>query len=137
MSRTTVRSLLAFTAVAMLLVAMATGLNGQATQSGLPSVKNGEWPNYSADVKGSRYSPLDQINASNFNTLEIAWRLKTDNLGPRPEYKLEGTPLMVKGNIYTTETYEGKRLQKITYKGLGPVTKENQGPAWPARTGAR
>src|SRR5438876_5051107 len=55
-----------------------------------------------ADLKGSRYSPLDQINGSNFNKLEIAWRFKTDNLGPFPEFKLEGTPLMVKGVLYTT-----------------------------------
>ncbi len=46
--------------------------------------------------------PLDQINASNFNKLEVAWRFKTDNLGPRPEYKLEGTPLVVNGVLYTT-----------------------------------
>ena len=37
-----------------------------------------------------------------------------------------------KGNVYTTETYEGKRVQKFTYKGLGPVTKPNQGVVWPA-----
>ena len=37
------------------------------------------------------------------------------------------------GNIYTTETYEGKRLQKFVYKGLGPVTAENQGVVWPRR----
>ena len=49
------------------------------------------------DLKGTRYSPLDQINASNFNQLEVAWRFKTDHLGARPEFKLEGTPLMVKG----------------------------------------
>src|SRR5262249_58198128 len=67
-----------------------------------PSTKNGEWPHYTADIRGNRYSPLDQINASNFNKLEIAWRYKTDNLGPRPEYKLEGTPLMVNGVLYTT-----------------------------------
>ncbi|HSC29745.1 MAG TPA: hypothetical protein VLD67_20880 [Vicinamibacterales bacterium] len=35
-----------------------------------------------------------------------------------------------KGNIYTTETYEGKRLQKFVFKGIGPVP-SNQGPAWP------
>ncbi len=46
--------------------------------------------------------PLDQINASNFSKLEVAWRFKTDNLGNRPEYKLEGTPLMVNGVIYAT-----------------------------------
>src|SRR5207244_12212909 len=73
---------------------------GQST--GQPSTKNGEWPHYTADLKGSRYSPLDQINGSNFNQLEIAWRFKTDHLGPFPEYKLEGTPLMVKGVLYTT-----------------------------------
>ncbi len=37
------------------------------------------------------------------------------------------------GNIYTTETYEGRRVQKFVYKGLGPVTAENQGAAWPSR----
>jgi quinoprotein glucose dehydrogenase len=67
-----------------------------------PSTRNGEWPYYTADARGSKYSPLDQINADNFNKLEVAWRFKTDSLGPRAEYKLEGTPLMVKGVIYTT-----------------------------------
>ncbi len=37
------------------------------------------------------------------------------------------------GNIYTTETYEGKRVQKFVYMGLGPVTAENQGAPWPRR----
>ena len=73
-----------------------------APAAGFPSKANGEWPAYNADPKGSRYMPLDQINASNFNKLEVAWRFKTDNLGPRPEYKLEGTPLMVKGTVYAT-----------------------------------
>jgi DNA-binding beta-propeller fold protein YncE len=35
------------------------------------------------------------------------------------------------GNIYTTETYEGKRVQKFVYRGVGPVTEENQGAPWP------
>src|SRR5207302_3909136 len=64
--------------------------------------KNTEWPSYNADLAGSRYRPLDQINASNFSKLEVAWRFKTDNIGNRPEYKLEGTPLMVNGVVYTT-----------------------------------
>ncbi len=38
-----------------------------------------------------------------------------------------------KGNIYTTETYEGKRIQKFVYKGEVPVTKEHQLTVWPAR----
>ena len=38
-----------------------------------------------------------------------------------------------RGNVYTTETYEGKRLQKFVYKGMGPVTKQDQGTLWPTR----
>src|SRR5580698_1854727 len=64
--------------------------------------KNGEWPTYGGDLGSTRYSPLDQINADNFNKLEVAWRFKTDNLGPRKEYQLEGTPIMVKGVVYAT-----------------------------------
>jgi quinoprotein glucose dehydrogenase len=86
-------------------------LSGQQVQSlqqiagqypAQPSTASGEWPMYTADLRGSKYSPLDQINASNFSKLEVAWRFKTDNLGPRPENKLEGTPVMTKGMIYTT-----------------------------------
>jgi quinoprotein glucose dehydrogenase len=98
MSRKVLRSVLACTAVGLLWV--SAGLSGQGGAQ--PSTKNGEWPAYTADIKGSRYSPLDQINADNFKKLEVAWRFKTDNLGTRPEYKLEGTPLMVKGVIYAT-----------------------------------
>ncbi|HTE39401.1 MAG TPA: PQQ-binding-like beta-propeller repeat protein, partial [Steroidobacteraceae bacterium] len=68
----------------------------------MPSTKNGEWPMYTADIRGSKYSPLDQIDGSNFSKLEVAWRFKTNNLGPRPENKLEGTPIMIKGTIYAT-----------------------------------
>src|SRR5437879_8439296 len=83
-------------------VFVETPTPGQFSRQGQPSTQNGEWPGNMGDVKGTRYSPLDQINASNFNKLEVAWRFKTDNFGPFPEYKLEGTPLMVKGVIYTT-----------------------------------
>ncbi len=75
-------------------------VSGQA--SPMPSTMNGEWPMYTADLRGSKYSPLDQINGTNFSKLEVAWRLKTDNFGPRPETKLEGTPIMVKGMLYAT-----------------------------------
>jgi quinoprotein glucose dehydrogenase len=64
--------------------------------------KNGEWRSYGGDLGSTRYAPLDQINAKNFDKLEVAWRFKTDYLGPRPEYQYEGTPLMVKGVIYCT-----------------------------------
>ncbi|HLK49623.1 MAG TPA: PQQ-binding-like beta-propeller repeat protein [Bryobacteraceae bacterium] len=79
-----------------LVLGLSVSLAGQTGTS------NGEWPAYAGDLRNFHYSPLAQINAGNFNKLEIAWRFKTDNLGNRPEYKLEATPLMVHGVLYTT-----------------------------------
>ena len=100
MSRTLLKALPVVALLGAGLVSMGPRVTGQAT--GLPSTKNGEWPMYTADLNGSKYSPLDQINAGNFSKLEVAWRLKTDNFGTRPEYKLEATPIMVKGVLYMT-----------------------------------
>ncbi len=63
---------------------------------------DGQWPTYGGDLGHTRYSALDQIDSSNFSDLEVAWRFKTDNLGPSPEYRFQATPLMVDGIIYTT-----------------------------------
>jgi quinoprotein glucose dehydrogenase len=60
------------------------------------------WTAYAGDNRSNRYAPLDQINAGNFNNLEVAWRFKPDMLGPRPEYVWETTPLVIKGRLYTT-----------------------------------
>jgi len=73
-----------------------------AARVGAQGAANAEWRSYAGDLRNHHYSPLDQIDASNFSTLEVAWRFKTDSLGPRPEYKLEGTPLAVGGMLYTT-----------------------------------
>ena len=70
-----------------------------AAQTG---AKNGEWRTYGGDLGNTHYSALEQISASNFNKLQLAWRFKTDSLGPRPEYNFESTPLMVNGVVYTT-----------------------------------
>ena len=94
------RSAPALAVVAIGLAWMTARPSGQNT--GLPSTKKGDWTHYTADIRGTKYSPLDQINAGNFNKLEVAWRFKTDNLGTRPEYKLEGTPLAINGVLYTT-----------------------------------
>jgi quinoprotein glucose dehydrogenase len=108
---------LVFAAAALALGAAAAlwstaGALGQA--AGMPSTKNGDWTHYTADVRGSKYAPLDQVSASNFNTLEVAWRFKTDNLGTRPEFKLEGTPLAIRGVLYTTA---GTRRSVIALDG--------------------
>jgi quinoprotein glucose dehydrogenase len=83
-----------------LMLSTAARLPGQST--GTLGTKSGEWPTYGGDLANTRYSPLDQINAANFNKLEVAWRFKTDHLGPLPEYNLESTPLMVNGRLFST-----------------------------------
>jgi len=98
--------------VGVVWAALAPRVSTQAP--GFPSLKNGDWFHYTADMHGSRYSPLDQINADNFNKLEVAWRFKTDNFGTFPEYKLEGTPLAIRGTLYTTA---GTRRDVIALDG--------------------
>ena len=63
---------------------------------------NGEWRTWGGDLGATRYAPLDQIDASNFNKLQIAWRFKTENLGKRADFNLQTTPLMVNGVLYAT-----------------------------------
>ena len=61
-----------------------------------------EWRTYGGNLRSSRYSPLDHIDASNFGELEVAWRFTTLNLGPRPEYRFQSTPLVANGVLYST-----------------------------------
>ncbi|MEQ1757380.1 MAG: pyrroloquinoline quinone-dependent dehydrogenase [Vicinamibacterales bacterium] len=77
-------------------VVVGVGLQGQAPAA------NGDWTTYGGDLGSHRYRPFDQITATNFKDLEVAWRFKTDALGARPEFNLQSTPLMVGGVLYTT-----------------------------------
>jgi quinoprotein glucose dehydrogenase len=84
-------------------VVLAIGALSLTLPAGAQSgAKNGEWTTYGGDLGNTHYSPLDQIDAGNFGKLEVAWRFKTANLGPRPEFNFEGTPLMANGVIYST-----------------------------------
>ncbi len=91
-----------FSRCIVLVVPLCLLLSATAPIHGQSGAKNGEWRSYAGDVASTRYSPLDQINASNFSKLEVAWRFKTDNLGPRPEFQFESTPLMANGVVYST-----------------------------------
>jgi quinoprotein glucose dehydrogenase len=104
MLRTRVLLLVGATSFIIGFGAVVPTLSGQNGASNPVSAgtMNGEWPTYTGDLRGTRYSPAAQIDATNFNKLEVAWRFKTESLGPRPEYKLEGTPLMVDGVLYAT-----------------------------------
>ena len=81
---------------------LAVFLSVSGPIAGQSGAKNGEWRTYGGDLGNTHYSALDQISAGNFSKLQVAWRFKTDNLGPRPETNLEGTPLMANGVLYAT-----------------------------------
>ncbi len=63
---------------------------------------NTEWLAYANDLANTRYSGLDQINASNFNKLEMVWRFATNSLGLRWDADYQSTPLIAKGRILAT-----------------------------------
>ena len=78
------------------------GLLAAGSPPATAQTDNGEWRSYGGDIANTRYSPLDQIDAGNFDDLEVAWRLRTANFGSEPEFNFQATPLMVDGVIYST-----------------------------------
>jgi quinoprotein glucose dehydrogenase len=62
----------------------------------------GEWRVNGGDSGSTRYSPLDQINISNVKELQIVWRWKAQNMGPKPQVAWEVTPLMVGNKLFFT-----------------------------------
>ena len=69
------------------------------SQSGT-DVDAGDWPTYHGSFGAQRYSPLDQINAENVDSLEIAWRFSTENFGPTTDFNNPSTPLEIDGVLY-------------------------------------
>ncbi len=65
------------------------------------------------------------------DTLEILTSFGDGGRQPGQFYAVHSIATDSKGNIYTTETYRGQRVQKFAYKGIGPVTKRDQGVVWP------
>lgn len=69
---------------------------------GQQGAKDGDWRFYGADAGTTKYSALDEINASNVKELKIAWQWNARNFGKRPDFNWEVTPLAVKGTLYFT-----------------------------------
>ena len=80
---------------------------------------------YLADGANEKVYIIDRAS------LEILTSFGDGGRQPGQFYAVHSIATDSKGNIYTTETYEGKRLQRFIYKGLGPVTKPDQGTVWP------
>ena len=85
---------------ALLVIAIVFGLRSPA--SAQRGAEGGEWQRYGADSGSTKYSPLEQINRDNVADLDIAWRWRTDNFGPRLDVNYQATPLMIGGVLYTT-----------------------------------
>jgi len=66
------------------------------------AAKDTDWLNYANDLAASRYSPLSQINAENFNNLEVAWRFNTNAFGATLDAYYNCTPLISKGRLFAT-----------------------------------
>jgi DNA-binding beta-propeller fold protein YncE len=82
---------------------------------------------YLADGKNEKVYIIDR------QSLEILTSFGDGGRQPGAFFAVHSIATDSRGNIYTTETYEGKRVQKFVYKGMGPVTKKDQGVLWPAR----
>jgi quinoprotein glucose dehydrogenase len=81
--------------------AQAALTGGAAAEPAKPTADT-DWIGYGNDLASTRYAGLDQIDASNFNNLEVAWRFKTDNFGARKDSYFNATPTVVKGRLYGT-----------------------------------
>jgi quinoprotein glucose dehydrogenase len=82
-----------------------TEVSAQTLQTAPPEVQVSppdQWTTYGGNLASQRYSALDQINKDNFKDLQIAWRLNTSFLGPRPDTLYSATPLYANGMLYTT-----------------------------------
>ena len=80
---------------------------------------------YLADGKNERVYVMDRLS------LEILTSFGDGGRQPGQFFAVHSLATDSKGNIYTTETYEGKRLQKFRYMGVGSVKRGNQGVVWP------
>lgn len=80
---------------------------------------------YVADGKNMRVWILER------DSLEIVTSFGDGGRQPGQFFGVHNVAVDSKGNIYTVETYEGKRLQKFVYKGTGPVKQMHQGVIWP------
>jgi hypothetical protein len=65
------------------------------------------------------------------DTLEILTSFGEGGRQPGEFYGVHSIATDSKGDIFTTETFRGQRVQKFVFKGLGPVTKKDQGAVWP------
>jgi len=75
----------------------------------------------------------NQVHIMLRETLEVLTSFGDGGRQPGEFYGVHSIATDSKGNIFTSETYHGQRVQRFVYKGLAPVTKEDQGVVWPKK----
>src|SRR5499427_5210673 len=75
----------------------------------------------------------DKVHVIQRDTLELLTSFGDGGRQPGEFYGVHSMATDSKGNLYTTETYRGQRVQKFVFKGIAPVTKKDQGVVWPTR----
>ena len=114
-SRSFVRGVASFAFVAVALVAALVPMRGEAQER---NAAGEAWSHIGADASNSRYSSLDQIDADNFEDLEVAWIWRGDNFSPRPDPLMRSTPVYAEGMLFTVV---GSRRQVVA---IDPATGE-------------
>ena len=100
----------------LILILLSGTANPAVAQSQGPVA--GDWRYIGGDAAHTRYSPLDQVDASNFEDLEVAWIWRGDNFGPSVDYRFRSTPIYVDGLLYTVAG------QRRTIAAVDPATGE-------------
>jgi glucose dehydrogenase len=75
--------------------------SGVSCATARTGTENGNWRFWGGDAGSSRYSPLDQIDASNFDKLQVAWLWRGDNFGPEVDPLLRATPVYAEGKLFS------------------------------------
>ena len=93
-----------FAAASLVVLASGAFLARPHGQASAPAQgdRSGDWTYYGGDARNWRYKPFDQINAGNFSNLQVAWRFRTDNMGPNLDFRLGSTAIEANGIVYVT-----------------------------------
>ena len=103
---------------AMLLSGCGTPSAATGADSPAASAEGGGWNHWGGDAASTRYSPLDQINAENFEDLAVAWVWRGDNFGPSVDFIMRSTPIYAQGKLFSVSG------QRRTAVAIDPATGE-------------
>lgn len=120
--------------LAILSVATALFADGPLNPSAILKPTPGTWPTFHGDYSGRRFSPLNQINATNVKSLSLAWVARAST-GDSSHEPIKATPLVVNGILYFTlpdhafaiDARSGRQLWSYKWESKGGIHIGNRG----------